>query len=116
LLLLDVSGFSENPPQEEYQTLIEELELFSSKLLEKSRAVAFTKLDSVSDFEPLDELQQHLEASGETVFRVSSVSGDGIQELLSYLGSVVQKERQQENENSPKIVKESLPVNSIWDD
>ena len=116
LLLLDVSGFSENPPQEEYQTLIEELELFSPKLLEKSRAVAFTKLDSVSDFEPLDELQQHLEASGETVFRVSSVSGDGIQELLSYLGSVVQKERQRENEKPPNIVEEALPENSIWDD
>jgi GTP-binding protein len=116
LLLLDVSGFSENPPQEEYQTLIEELELFSPKLLEKSRAVAFTKLDSVSDFEPLDELQQHLEASGETVFRVSSVSGDGIQELLSYLGLVVQKERQRENEKPPNIVEETLPENSIWDD
>jgi len=84
--------------------------------LEKTRAVAFTKLDSVSDFEPLDELQQQLEASGETVFRVSSVSGDGIQELLSYLGSVVQKERQQENEKPPNIVEEALPENSIWDD
>ena len=38
----------------EYKTLIEELGLFSPKLQEKSRAVAFTKLDSVSDFEPLD--------------------------------------------------------------
>jgi GTP-binding protein len=116
LLLLDVSGFSENPPHEEYQTLIEELELFSPKLLEKSRAVAFTKLDSVSDFEPLDELQQHLEDSGETVFRVSSVSGDGIQGLMSYLGLVVQKERQRENEKPPNIVEETLPENSIWDD
>jgi selenocysteine-specific translation elongation factor len=61
-------------------------------------------------------LQQHLEASGETVFRVSSVSGDGIQELLSYLGSVVQKERQQENEKPPNIVEGALPENSIWDD
>ncbi len=78
--------------------------------------VAFLKLDSVSDFEPLEKLQQHLEASGETVFRVSSVSGDGIQELLSYLGSVVQKERQRENEKPPNIVEEALLENSIWDD
>ena len=96
--------------------MIEELDLFSPKLLEKSRAVAFTKLDSVCDFEPLDEFQQHLEASGETVFRVSSVSGDGIQELLHYLGSMVQKERQRENGKPPKIVEEPLPENSIWDD
>ena len=96
--------------------MIEELELFSSKLLEKSRAVAFTKLDSVSDFEPLDELQQHLEASGETVFRVYSLSGDVIQELMHYLGSVVQKELQRENGKPPNIVEEPLPENSIWDD
>jgi len=29
---------------------------------------------------------------------------------------VVQMERQQENENPPKIVEEPLPENSIWDD
>ena len=116
LLMLDVSGFSEKPPQEEYITLIEELGLFSSKLLEKSRAVAFTKLDSVSDFEPLDKLQQQLESSGETVFRVSSVTGDGIQELLHYLGGVVQDERQRKNDELPENEEKPLPENSIWDD
>jgi len=114
LILLDVSGFSENPPQEEYQTLMKELELFSPKLLEKSRAVAFTKLDSVSHFKPLDELQQFLEGFGETVFRISSVSGYGIQDLMFYLGSLVQNERQKEKPS--EIVEESLPENSIWDD
>ena len=116
LLMLDVSGFSEKPPQEEYITLIEELGLFSSKLLEKSRAVAFTKLDSVSDFEPLDKLQQQLESSGETVFRVSSVTGDGIQELLHYLSGVVQDERQRKNDELPENEEKPLPENSIWDD
>ncbi|MBL4825672.1 MAG: GTPase ObgE [SAR324 cluster bacterium] len=116
LLLLDVSGFSENPPKEEYATLIEELELFSPKLLEKSRAVAFTKMDSVSDFDALDDLQKILETAGETVFRVSSVSKDGIPELLLYLGEVVKKERLLEATAPPQIDEVALPVDSIWDD
>ena len=116
LLLLDVSGFSENPPEEEYATLIEELELFSPKLLEKSRAVAFTKMDSVSDIDALDDLQKILETAGETVFRVSSVSKDGIPELLLYLGEVVKKERLLEATAPPQIDEVALPVDSIWDD
>ena len=62
LLLRDVSGFSEKSPQEEYTILIEELELFSPKLLEKSRAIALTKMDSVVEDNGLDELEKFLEA------------------------------------------------------
>ena len=116
LLLLDVSGFSENPPQEEYTTLIEELELFSPKLLKKSRAIALTKMDSVADNDELDELQKFLEEAGETVFRVSSVSKNGIPELLHYLGEVVKKERLLETETPQEIEQAPLPVDSIWDD
>ncbi len=116
LLLLDVSGFSENPPEEEYQTLIRELELFSAGLMKKTRAVAFTKIDSITEFEPLDELQQQLEAAGETVFRVSSVSGEGIEQLLGFMGETVKNERQRENELSSAYHQENIPLNSIWDD
>ncbi|MBC8258184.1 MAG: GTPase ObgE [SAR324 cluster bacterium] len=116
LILLDVSGFSENPPEEEYQTLIEELELFSPKLMEKTRAVALTKMDSVSDLAELDKLQQQLEGTGEKVFRISSVSGDGMQSLLQYLGTVVKQERLREKEKVEEKVEEETPKNSIWDD
>ena len=116
LLLLDVSGFSEKPPQEEYAILIEELELFSPKLMEKSRAIALTKMDSVSDYEALEELEQFLENAGETVFRVSSVSKDGIPELLHFLGEVVKKERLLEREEPLETEEVPMPINSIWDD
>ena len=116
LLLLDVSGFSENPPQEEYETLIAELELFSPKLLKKSRIIALTKMDSVSNNDKLDELQKFLEEAGETVFRVSSLSKKGIPELLHYLSEVVKKERFIETETLQIIEQDSIPVDSIWDD
>tara|TARA_B100000686_G_C16695873_1_gene920475 strand:+ start:193 stop:1248 length:1056 start_codon:yes stop_codon:yes gene_type:complete len=111
LLILDVSGFAENTPEEEYKTLIKELELFSADLLKKARVVAFTKLDTVTETETLDNIQHHLESAGETVFRISSVSGEGIEELLHFLSEVVKKERQRESHTS-----EPATQNTIWDD
>ena len=116
LLLLDVSGFSEKSPQEEYTILIEELELFSPKLLEKSRAIALTKMDSVVEDNGLDELEKFLEALGETVFRVSSLSKVGIPELLHYLGELVTKERLLEKEKVRVYEETPLPFNTIWED
>ena len=116
LLLLDVSGFSENSPQEEYTILIEELELFSTKLLEKSRAIKKKKMDSVVEDNGLDELEKFLEALGETVFRVSSLSKVGIPELLHYLGELVTKERLLEKEKVREYEENPLPFNSIRDD
>jgi len=116
LLLLDVSGFSENTPEEEYKTLIKELNLFSPGMLQKARAVALTKLDTVSELESIDKLQQQLESAGETVFRVSSVSGEGIKELLDFLAVLVKKERQRENQIFGDINSDTDLPNSIWDD
>jgi hypothetical protein len=73
-------------------------------------------MDSVADDDELDELQKFLEAAGETVFRVSSVSKNGIPELLHYLGEVVKKERLLETDAPLKIEEVPLPVDSIWDD
>jgi len=116
LLLLDVSGFSENPPEVEYKTLIKELELFSTGMSEKARAVAFTKIDTVTELEPLDKLQRQLETAGEKVFRVSSVSGEGIKELLDFMAEVVKKERLRENQIIGDINFDADVPNSIWDD
>ena len=116
LLLLDVSGFAENPPEVEYKTLIEELELFSAAMLLKARAVAFTKIDTVTEIEPLDKLQQQLESAGEKVFRVSSVSGVGIQELLHFLAEVVKTERQLEHKAFGNKKSDSNALNLIWHD
>ena len=108
--------FSENTPEEEYKTLIKELELFSKVMLEKTRVVAFTKLDTVTELESLNKLQQQLESVGETVFRVSSISGEGIQELMHFLAEVVKNERQRENQIFSDINSDTDIPNPIWDD
>ena len=115
LLLLDVSGFSENSPEEEYKTLIKELGLFSPKMLTKERVVALTKLDTVTELEELDKLQQKLESAGESVFRVSSVSGEGIQKLLNFLAEVVKAGRQSDHKTAGNWNSDSTITNKLWD-
>jgi Predicted GTPase len=116
LLLIDVSGFAEHPPEIEYKTLIKELECFSVDMLKKKRAIAFTKLDTVTELKPLDILQHQLESVGETVFRVSSVSGEGIQELVHFLSEVVKNERHCKNNAFEIFNSDSTRHKSIWDD
>ena len=60
--------------------------------------------------------QQKLESAGETVFRVSSVSGAGIEELINYLSETVKNERIRENQFSVNMNSHSSEPNSIWED
>ena len=91
--MLDVSGFSEVPPLEEYTTLLHELESFEPTLLEKPRAIALTKLDSVHDLKETENVCESLEAEGETIFRISSLNGSGLQELQQHLADIVRQVR-----------------------
>ena len=85
-------------------------------MLTKERAVALTKLDTVTEFEELDKLQQKLESAGESVFRVSSVSGEGIKELLIFLAEIVKAGRQSDHQSSGNWNLDSTFTNQIWDD
>jgi GTP-binding protein len=93
LLMLDISGFSEAPPLEEYATLLHELKSFEPTLLEKPRAIALTKLDSIHDLKDTGEIRKALEVEGETVFTISSLNGDGLQELQQHLADTVRQVR-----------------------
>lgn len=115
-LTLDVSGFSEKHPEEEYATLIEELKLFSPELLKKSRVIILTKIDSITDFEALGKLQLFFESNKETVFCISSLSRKGIPELLHFLGEMVKNKRFNKINNPIEIQQSEIYNNSIWDD
>ena len=98
LVLLDVSGFSEHPPLEEYRMLLAELEQFSADLIRKPRLVALTKIDTLGSRDPLLPIREELTRCGEQVFSISSVTSEGLNELLNALASGVVKIRSGESE------------------
>ena len=93
--LLDVSGFSTHPPWEEYQILLKELQMYSPALMEKPRLVLLTKIDALPEKKDLDTLKMQLEARGETVFPISSASGENLEPTLQFLAQSVRHQRAQ---------------------
>jgi GTP-binding protein len=93
LLLLIDSTQSAEQVQHEYTVLLEEMRLYSPGLLDKPRAVALTKLDAMPERDAVARLAAAMEASGERVLAISAVSGEGVPELLRYLGPEVRRLR-----------------------
>jgi len=75
-------------PVDEYNKLLEELKLFSDKLLRKPRLVALTKTDVFPSGEniKIPDFGDNTEA-----LAISAVKGDGIKSLVYRLGSVVEQ-------------------------
>jgi GTP-binding protein len=93
LLLVECADLEDHDPIGQYRVLMDELGKFSPGLLEKPRAVALTKIDIL----PADEIppltDRFAEATGETVFPISAVTGRGIDPLVSYLAAHVRAAR-----------------------
>ena len=80
--LVDVSGASGRDPVEDYETILEELRLFSPKVAAKPQLVAANKIDALADPAAVKTLERRVKKEGLGVFRISGVTGEGVAELL----------------------------------
>jgi GTP-binding protein len=78
LFLIDCSG---REPREQYETLVKELGSFNKELLTKPRLIALSKVD-LADADARKRLLKGLPKRGMPVVWLSSVTGEGVKELL----------------------------------
>jgi len=67
----------------DYETLRGELGSYQAQLAERTEIVALNKIDLLADRTPLDDIQARLRDSGRRVLRISGVTGEGIEELIT---------------------------------
>jgi GTP-binding protein len=67
----------------DYQTLRDELRSYQPRLAERAEIVALNKIDLLSDRTPLDDIEARLRDSGRRVLRISGVTGEGTEELIT---------------------------------
>jgi GTP-binding protein len=79
--LVDVSPASGRDPVEDFETVMRELASFSEQLVEKPMIVAATKMDAAQEPERVESLGRHIAARGLAFFRISSATGQGVEEL-----------------------------------
>jgi GTP-binding protein len=96
LHLVDISDMTEGEPVDNFKKIYNELKLYSSELAGKPFAVAATKLDIKGDGARLDSLQQYCKDKGYDFFSLCAVTGEGIKELVYYLGNKVEEQKNRE--------------------
>ncbi len=76
-------------PIEGYSEINEELRAFNPDLAKRPQVVALNKIDVTEARERVAELVDYFESEGIKVFTVSSVTGEGIKELVDHVGESV---------------------------
>ena len=74
--------------------IIEELASFSAALARKPMVIAASKIDALQDSAQADRLEGFCKQEGLPFFRISAVTGEGIEKLKYYLGSRVREARE----------------------
>jgi GTP-binding protein len=88
-LLLHVVDLSSTgrDPVEDFLTIARELELYKADLLDKPQVVAASKMDAVDDTARVAALRAFVEGRGLKMFEISSVTGRGLDLMVSALGA-----------------------------
>jgi GTP-binding protein len=79
--VVDVSGASGRDPAADLDTVRRELELFRPEFVGRPQLVAANKIDAVDDAARVDALAHRARALGLPFFRMSAVTGEGLNEL-----------------------------------
>ena len=80
--LVDVSGSSGRDPVQDFDVILEELRLFDPKVAAKPQIVTANKIDALDDPDRLERLERHVRALDLPFYRISGVTGEGVDELL----------------------------------
>ena len=80
--LVDVSGASGRDPIDDFETINEELRLFDPRVAAKPQLVAANKIDALDDPDRLQQLEHHLKKDGVLLYKISGVTGEGVDALM----------------------------------
>ncbi len=69
-------------PVEDFDTILDELRLFSPAVAAKPQIVAANKMDAVDDPERVKALERHVKKRKLTFLKISGATGEGVDALL----------------------------------
>ena len=89
LHFIDVSGQEGRDPIEDYKTINEELAKYSEKLVKRKQILVATKIDSMQDDTNLKKLEELAKKEKLELFKISSVTGEGVEQLIDHVTEVL---------------------------
>ena len=90
LHLIDISGMEGRNPVQDFKIINQELKKYSEKLSSKKQIIVATKCD-VENIELYKELENFAKEKNMEIFKISSVTGHGLEKLLDYVAKTLKK-------------------------
>lgn len=87
--VVDIGGYRDKEPLENFHAVCSELKLYSSKLAKKKQVVALNKIDTNHEPQKISGFKKSLKRY--KVFPVSAVTGEGVRDLICYIFKVLGK-------------------------
>jgi GTP-binding protein len=99
--LVDVSEASGRDPVRDFEIVMQELASFSEALVQKPMIVVATKIDAAQDPERVAALERVAAERGLPFFKISSVTGEGIEALKHAMADAVLTPPDDDGANAP---------------
>jgi GTP-binding protein len=92
LYVIDVSGFEERDPLEDFQILRDELKAYNPELLEKPFLIALNKIDMEGADEQAKRFRAHVDVDSDLIFEISAMNKVGLSPLTAAMQKLVSKQ------------------------
>jgi len=89
LHFIDVSFSEGRNPVDDYNAINKELAEYSEKLAKRTQIIVATKSDIMTDDSGFKELEKLAKKNNQKIFKISSATGDGVEELMNYVSSLL---------------------------
>lgn len=91
LHVIDVSGVEGRDPVQDFYTINEELKQYSKKLSNRKQILVANKADIIQDEEGYEQLKQLAEKEKLEIYKISAVTGEGIDQLMNRVVEVLKE-------------------------
>ena len=91
LHFIDVSGSERKSPVKDFYAINEELKLYSEKLSKRKQILVASKMDIAQDESLYKELETFAKKEGLELYKISSVTGEGIQKLMEIVSKALKE-------------------------
>jgi GTP-binding protein len=95
LHLVDVSSVSGRDPVSDYEVINRELAAYDAQLAARDQIVVATKIDALDEPERLAGLKARAQQDARQFFAISSVTGEGVRDLIQFVAKEVAAHRAQ---------------------
>ena len=102
--VIDVAGTEGRDPVQDFYKINAELSNYSEKLSNKLQVVAANKIDVMQDEENYRRLEKVAKQKGYEIFKISAVTGEGLNELFNKVAELLKEIPKQELEEVDKTV------------